>query len=149
MSDNQWVCHLCFPESKEIGLVAPNIALMLHKGEYCLCWGQGHNGDQIPYCKEVPTVDPDPECIREDLNEYEDKWIDRAEAAFENLKMAPDEGHSFVLSCEEGGYKFESPHRLLVHWLYNRCGELIDATKGNGIATCEINSLTVITPTTG
>jgi len=139
---NEWVCDLCFPESKEIGMIGPGLALLHHDNKYYLCWGQGHNGDEIFYCEETPTIDPDPECECEGLTEYEDKWMERADAAFERLNMAPDSGHSFVETCKVGGFSHESPHRMLVYWLYNRCGELVTATTGNGDAICDVQNIT-------
>lgn len=115
---NSWVCDFCFPESKEIGLIAPGLALLFHDDKYYLCWGQGHRGDEIFYCEEKPTIDPDPDCLSDS-----DDWMQKAYNAYDRLVMPVDSGYSFMLTCMEGGYSRECG--LIAYWLYDKCGKVL------------------------
>ena len=124
----QWMCELCFPDAVEIGLVAPGLSLILHEGKYRLLWGQGHKGDVFLTFDNPPWPDPDPE-VKPNLSKEDDalamQWLDAADAELEEkLRTHASAGYTLVQTCKESGYG-TTGHKLLNHWLYNKCGRLI------------------------
>jgi len=121
---NQWMCELCFPEAKEIGIIAPGgYSLIYNQGKYHILGGQGHRDDEIITFEEMPWPDPDPDCadLPPEQEELADRWLDETDRLSESFKMHPETAFAFLSSCEEAGWKRGG----FAHWLFNRAGRMI------------------------
>jgi hypothetical protein len=130
-----WTCELCFPNSTEVGIIAPGYALVREKGRYKILGGQGHRGDFIYTFRRKPVWDPDYEALLlDDDLEAEalmvddgssDRWLhNQLDTCWKTLKLPAHEGYWFINSCVEVGFYPERGG--FAYWLINKCALLID-----------------------
>jgi len=128
---NQWMCELCFPKTKEVGIVAPGYSLIYNENKYHILGGQGHKGHEIVTFEEMPWPDPDPTCaddLTPEQNELAECWLDQAIRFDEKLVMRASETFAFLSACEKTGWDKGS----FGFWLFDRAGRLIARDNGWG-----------------
>ena len=118
------VCHLCYPEAKEIGEIVPNLWLMENQGKYAIMGSPGHKRHELFFFPDKPSPDPDPDNLLEEtdpLFEISLKWTDVVSDWSETIRLYPEDGYLLYSGAEKAGWK----DGMLLFWLYNRAGEMV------------------------
>lgn len=114
------MCKSCFPEAKEIGIIAPGYSLILNNDKYHILGGQGHADHEIFTFDNKPWPDPDPDC-KDENGELVDKWLEETGKIEQKFKLPVETAFRFLTSCEEKGWKKGS----FSNWLFDKCGNMI------------------------
>lgn len=120
-----WMCQMCFPDAKELGIIAPRYSLIFNGGKYHILGGQGHKDEEILTFEDSPWSDPDPECLEilsPQLEELAYRWLKEVGKLENRWKIRIESGHALCLSCEKAGWVCGS----VVSWIFNRAGQLIE-----------------------
>lgn len=119
------VCQSCWRSSKTFGELIPGHFLFEHKNRYGIITEPGHGPLATLWFDTKPWSDPDPDCEREDCPES-DRWVDEVTDWEEKQKFCAITGYELVKACLESGYSRESDHPLILQWLFNRAGQMLE-----------------------
>jgi hypothetical protein len=135
MNKNQWMCHLCFPNAKEIGMLLPGYSLITEKNKFYILAGQGHKGDILLSFKKPPVLDPLKDMSKEEeenLKNEDPIWKEvddfflKAEEETKRWKLSPEDGYTIIKKAiESKKYDQKKDGYNFCYWLYSKAAELI------------------------